>query len=296
MSSTRVDRDARPCRRRPPRADGRCRSRGASRGRTRPTRPAAPPPAPCGRRRSHSSAVEKPGILPDRPRPPGVHRRPRPAQERRDARQAAEMLEPAEVRLGVERLHRDALGRRPVERSPDRGPSARAGPAPASLRIRASSTTALLVGRSSAASPPAAAGGFPLASCADVIMSRPTRSEHADFSPDRRRGPGALRRRRTAARGAGTTEPTRRRRAGGVRGRSRLIELDLDRAALGRPAAGGLRRHAGRPAIRPADAAASMRGAAELAGSPGHRAHRHRSRGQRPAAPARCARAASGWC
>ena len=53
------------------------------------------------------------GILPDRPWPAGIHRRPRPAQERRQARQRAEMAQPLEIGLGVERLDRD-----PFERGP----------------------------------------------------------------------------------------------------------------------------------------------------------------------------------
>ena len=55
-------------------------------------------------------------VLADRPRPVRVHRRPRPAHERLDARQTADGLELLEVGRGVERLDLDALGRLPDER------------------------------------------------------------------------------------------------------------------------------------------------------------------------------------
>ena len=62
----------------------------------------------------------KPRILPDRPRPVGVHRRARPAQIGRHARQR---LAPGKslgfdllkIGLGVERLDRDTFGRLPIE-------------------------------------------------------------------------------------------------------------------------------------------------------------------------------------
>ena len=58
------------------------------------------------------------GILPDRPRPVGVHRRARPAQIGREARHHvaqlhAGVLDRLEIGGGVERLDRDALGRLP---------------------------------------------------------------------------------------------------------------------------------------------------------------------------------------
>ncbi len=62
----------------------------------------------------------EPGILPDRPRPVGVHRRARPAQIGREPGQCvaprkAGGLDRLEIGLGVERLDREALGRQPVE-------------------------------------------------------------------------------------------------------------------------------------------------------------------------------------
>ncbi len=53
------------------------------------------------------------GILPDGPGPVGVHGGARPAQKRRKAGHAAQRLEMFEIGRGIERLHRDALGRRP---------------------------------------------------------------------------------------------------------------------------------------------------------------------------------------
>ena len=55
-------------------------------------------------------------VLPDRPRPVRVHRRPRPADERLHARQPADGLEALEVVGRVERLDRNALGRLPDQR------------------------------------------------------------------------------------------------------------------------------------------------------------------------------------
>ena len=56
------------------------------------------------------------GVLAHRPGTAGIHRGLGPARERREARQRAHGLEPLEVGRRVERLHDDALGRRPVER------------------------------------------------------------------------------------------------------------------------------------------------------------------------------------
>ena len=56
------------------------------------------------------------GVLPDRPRPVRVHRRPRTAHERLHAGQAADRLELLEISRRVERLHVDALGRVPGQR------------------------------------------------------------------------------------------------------------------------------------------------------------------------------------
>src|SRR5690606_20353300 len=55
------------------------------------------------------------GVLPDRPRPAGIHRRPRSAHEGRKARQRAEMADLREVLLRVERADRDPLRRVPDE-------------------------------------------------------------------------------------------------------------------------------------------------------------------------------------
>ena len=53
------------------------------------------------------------GVLADRPRPVGVHRGPHAPEERVEPGQRVDGLEPLEVGGGVERLHRDALGRGP---------------------------------------------------------------------------------------------------------------------------------------------------------------------------------------
>ena len=75
----------------------------------------------------------EPGILPDRPRPVGVHRRARPAQIGREARHRVAqrkpgMLDAVEVVGGVERLDPDAFRRRPVEARRAACPSARPAP------------------------------------------------------------------------------------------------------------------------------------------------------------------------
>ncbi len=58
----------------------------------------------------------EPGILPHRPGAADIHRGIRPAHERREARIAVEMLHPCPIGRGIERLDRDALGGRPVQR------------------------------------------------------------------------------------------------------------------------------------------------------------------------------------
>ena len=106
----------RPCRRRRRRAGGRCRSRGASRGRTRPTVPSARRRGSGGRRRSTprrwrsrrtggSSTAGSRTWWPAGPRTNGSM----PGQP-------ADGLERLEVGRGVERLDRDALGRLPRQR------------------------------------------------------------------------------------------------------------------------------------------------------------------------------------
>src|SRR5262249_51423536 len=62
----------------------------------------------------------EPGILPDRPRPVGVHRRARPAQIGRHAGQRLARwktfgFDLFEIGFGVERLHRNAFRRLPIE-------------------------------------------------------------------------------------------------------------------------------------------------------------------------------------
>ena len=55
------------------------------------------------------------GVLADRPRPVGVHRRPDAADERLEAGQGVGELDALDVGLGVQRLDVDALGRVPGE-------------------------------------------------------------------------------------------------------------------------------------------------------------------------------------
>ena len=72
-----------------------------------------------GRTRSIPPQWKSP-VLPDRPRPVRVHRRPRSAQIRREPRHHAgqphtRVLDPLQVRGGIERLDGDALRGRPIE-------------------------------------------------------------------------------------------------------------------------------------------------------------------------------------
>ena len=55
-------------------------------------------------------------VLPDRPRPVGVHRGPHAAEERVEPGERVDGFEILEVGRGVQGLHRDALGRDPCER------------------------------------------------------------------------------------------------------------------------------------------------------------------------------------
>ncbi len=73
----------------------------------------------------------KAGVLPDRPGPAGIHRRPRPAREGRETGQAVEMVEARQIRRRIERAHRDPLRRRPGQAFGRPHSSARAPPAPA---------------------------------------------------------------------------------------------------------------------------------------------------------------------
>ena len=60
------------------------------------------------------------GILPDRPGAAGIHRRLDPAGEGLEARQRAQMRQPRDILVGIERLHGYALQRLPgqvVERT-----------------------------------------------------------------------------------------------------------------------------------------------------------------------------------
>jgi hypothetical protein len=101
-----------PCPHRPPRADGRCHSRGAWPDRRRPTRPAARRPAPCDRRRSTPRRSKTPHIA-GSSRAGRVHRGLHPARERCRPRRGAHMRQALDIGLGIERLDADAFQRVP---------------------------------------------------------------------------------------------------------------------------------------------------------------------------------------
>ena len=215
------------------------------------------------------------GVLPDRPGPPGIHRRPRPAGIGREAGQAAEMVQPSEIGLGVERLDRD-----PLRRLPGQALAARA------LQL---APRQRLASRSSPRSSP------PPSTVRRHISARiPRRSayvwtregEHACVSP------------LSSWRSPSRCLPPRRQHPPCSRPqRPRTAEEpDARRPALGRPPARRLRRHARRPALRPADADARGASREPLAERDVVILTDTDPAAQRPAAPAAAAPRTSAWC